>query len=311
MNQEYVQQLADHLYWVPGGNGARFPYCHSYLWVDDAQLVAFDPQCGQTQLRQALKSLGHKLGDITSIVCTHFHIDHSSSNVPLREKSGAEIWIHELDAPALRDLDNFVARYGMENEQMVALWQKFLVDFGVRPHEVDHEIRDGDIVPGNFRAIHTPGHTPGHCCFYKDGILIAGDIDLTVPWLGNLSSNAGDFIASIERLQQMDIQMLLPGHGVPVLELIQEGLEEFRQKLLRRETQLLEVLDSESLTLDEIATRVDQAKAERRGQEEPTDRSPFAQHFHHMSILNSLKHLQETGHVDNWDENGRVLWKVI
>jgi glyoxylase-like metal-dependent hydrolase (beta-lactamase superfamily II) len=244
-------------------------------------------------------------------VCTHFHIDHSNSNVMLRERSGAEIWIHELDAPALRSLDNFVSRYGFEDEQMLALWRKFLADFGVRAHEVDHEFRDGDVVPGDFRVIHTPGHTPGHCSFYKDGVLIAGDIDLTVPWLGNVTSNAGDFIASIERLEQMDIQTLLPGHGVPVFDHIQDGLEEFRQKLLRREVQLVELLGDGPLSLEELAARVDKAKQERRGQEDEIQRSPFAEHFHYTSILNSLKHLQETGRVELVDDGNGAIWKVV
>jgi glyoxylase-like metal-dependent hydrolase (beta-lactamase superfamily II) len=209
-------------------------------------------------------------------------------------------------------LEDFVARYGIEDEQMLALWRKFLVDFGVRPHEVEHEFRDGDVVPGDFRVIHTPGHTPGHCCFYKDGVLVAGDIDLTVPWLGNLTSNAGDFIASIERLQQIDIQVLLPGHGVPAFDHIQERLEEFRQKLLRREEQLIDLLGDEALSLEDLATRVDNTKRARRGQEDAIQRSPFAEHFHLMSILNSLKHMQETGRVETFEEvGGGFLWKVV
>lgn len=310
MTEEFPVPVGDQLYWVPGENGARFPYCHAYLWVDVEKIIAFDPQCGQKQLRKALSRLGRDVRDITAIVCTHFHIDHSASNVPLKEKSGAEIWAHELDVPALRSLDKFVERYGIEDPTMRAKWQEFLVTFGVKAHEVDHVFKDGDVVPGDFQVIHTPGHSPGHCCFYKAGTLIAGDIDCTTPWVGNASSSVGDFLASIERLQSMDIQTLLPGHGVPIQENVQDALEAFRQKIIRREGHLLEILSGEPITLEQIIQQVDQMKQEKATGDVLPERSPFAAHFAQVSTGNYLLHLQSLGQIEVVVDENQELWRL-
>jgi len=293
--------VADNLYWIPGENGARFPYCHTYLFDAGEGIIAFDPQCGRSRLQKALAGIGHEIKDITEIVCTHFHLDHSASNVVLREETGAGIWIHELDAPALHSLGTFAERYGIEDAGLRTQWREYLVSFGVSPHDPDHVLHDGDAVPGGFQTIFTPGHSPGHCCFLKDSVLIAGDIDCTTPWVGNASSNVGDFLASIERLQSIDLSTLLPGHGAPILENIPAALEAFRQKMLHREAHLLEILSAGPLTLDELVQRVDQMKQERIAGAASGDlpvRSPFSSHFARVSMRNYLLHLQALSQVE-------------
>ncbi len=301
------QQVGDHLYWVPGALGARFPNCHSYLLDIGTSLVAFDPKCGRPQLQQACKGLKRDIKDIHDIICTHFHVDHTAENAFFKRK-GARIWMHEADAPASESITEFVSRYGLETPQAEAEWRGFLEGFGVREVIIDNTFKDGDIVLGGFRVIHTPGHTPGHCCFYKDGVLIAGDVDLTVPWVGNKTSNAGDFIRSIEKLAKLDIRVLLPGHGQPAFESIRPKLEEFRQKLLRREDQLLRLLDAHPIPVEEIMLRVDEDKRKSKGLEEPLERSPYAKHFHKISVQNSLLHLKELGRVNVIQKEGRELW---
>ncbi len=304
------QEVADHLYWVPGALGARFPHCHSYLLDIGDSLAVFDPKCGRPQLQQACKAIGRDMKDIHDVICTHFHVDHTAENAFFKRK-GAKIWMHEADAAASASLPEFVSRYGLETPQAEAEWRWFLEGFGVREVVVDNIFKAGDIVMGGFRVIHTPGHTPGHCCFYNDGVLIAGDVDLTVPWVGNKTSNAGDFFRSIERLEQMDIRVLLPGHGQPVFDNIRPKLEEFRQKLLRREEQLLRLLNTTPIPIEDIMHRVDAEKRKSKGLEEPIDRSPYAKHFHKMSVRNSLLHLKELGRVSAVEKDGREFWALV
>ncbi len=310
MEGSTLKKVADHLYWVPGAQGARFPYCHSYLLDLGDSLVVFDPKCGRPQLQNACKAIGRDIKDIHDVICTHFHVDHTAENAFFKRK-GAKIWMHELDAPASASLPVFVSRYGLETPEAEAEWRGFLEGFGVREVVVDQIFKEGDIVLGDYRVIHTSGHTPGHCCFYKDGVLIAGDMDLTVPWVGNKTSNAGDFIRSIEKLEKIDIRILLPGHGQPVFDNIHSKLEEFRQKLLRREDQLLRLLDTNPTPIEDIMHRVDEEKSKSKGLEEPIDRSPYAKHFHKMSVRNSLLHLKELGRVNVVEKEGRELWALF
>jgi glyoxylase-like metal-dependent hydrolase (beta-lactamase superfamily II) len=100
---------------------------------------------------------------------------------------------------------------------------------GAKPPKIEdaETFVDGDVldVPGRPRAIHTPGHTDGHCVLLFEGrsSLFVGDALCTVnfftgrlgpqlmPGPTNVStSQALDSLAAIEPL---DARLLLPGHG--------------------------------------------------------------------------------------------------
>src|SRR5207244_12296665 len=71
--------------------------------------------------------------------------------------------------------------------------------------------------PWRLQAIHTPGHAPGHLCFYEPRyrLLFAGDMISTitsiviVPPEGDLSV----YLSSLRRLRGLDARLLLPAHG--------------------------------------------------------------------------------------------------
>ena len=102
---------------------------------------------------------------------------------------------------------------------------------GGRPPTIERAetFAGGDVldVPGRPRAIHTPGHTDGHCAFLFEGrrALFVGDALCTwnfftgrlgpqvMPGPTNVSTTlARESLAAIERL---DARLLLPGHGEP------------------------------------------------------------------------------------------------
>src|SRR5262245_12703397 len=59
---------------------------------DDASIAA---------LREGLSRLGHRLADIQRIVITHAHADHYGLARVVAEESGATVFIHSWDAPAV------------------------------------------------------------------------------------------------------------------------------------------------------------------------------------------------------------------
>ncbi len=208
MENNFFHKISDNLYLIKGKNSAKFPYCNTILWEETKNgkyLVAFDPQCGKKLLRSGVKMLGKTLSDIKYVINTHFHIDHSLSNY-LFQKKGSKILIHEEDFKVLTGIDEYLSRYGMWSDQEVKeRFIEFLQDIGFQSIIPDRKFKEGEILPGNFEVIHTPGHSPGHCSFLKENILIAGDIDLKSPWVGNLTSDVGDFIKSIKKIQKLDI----------------------------------------------------------------------------------------------------------
>jgi glyoxylase-like metal-dependent hydrolase (beta-lactamase superfamily II) len=79
--------------------------------------------------------------EIVTIVNTHGHGDHTAGNATLKERTGARVFIHELDGDRYPDADVLLC-----NEKPLQL---------------------GDLA---FDVIHTPGHTPGGICLHASKI---------------------------------------------------------------------------------------------------------------------------------------------
>jgi glyoxylase-like metal-dependent hydrolase (beta-lactamase superfamily II) len=127
----------------------------------------------------------------------------------------------------------------------------------------DRTFQDGDEFNFNgitFRMVHTPGHSPGHSCFYfpDERFLYLADIDLTDfgPWYGNPSANLDDFIASIEKVKSIDADYYLSAHeaGLMDREDFLVKMEKFSSHISRRDELILEFL-SEPRTLQDILSR--------------------------------------------------------
>lgn len=303
----FFRHVAENLYMVEGDGKALFPFCHSYLYDGD-EFIAFDPQCGKGRLKLAMKNLEKSISDIDFIYNSHFHLDHTAMNAFLKRKSNAEIMIHEADRIALDDLDVYVKRYGMTDNKLEPEWRELLKNLGFKAGIVDRTFKDGEILPGGFQVIHTPGHAPGHCCFYKSEILISGDIDLTTPWVGNLSSSVADYLNTIDKLKKFEIKLVLPGHRQIVSEKIPERLESFRQRFINRETKILNALPSEPITLDDFTKQLFQSYSESQRKQPEHTQAQFALHFGIISTLNYLKHLETLGKVQNIVQNGQEYW---
>ena len=89
-----------------------------------------------------------------------------------------------------------------------------------------------------IRVIHTPGHSPGHCCFYEPErrYLFSGDL----IYKGCLyafypTTNPQLFYRSVKRLQQYEIVRVLPGHhqldiSVSLINDIENGFKQLEEK---------------------------------------------------------------------------------
>jgi glyoxylase-like metal-dependent hydrolase (beta-lactamase superfamily II) len=151
---------------------------------ETGQGAVIDPGGEDERILQAAAEHGLEL---RYIINTHHHFDHTEGNDWLKERTGADIVMHEADATL----------YG-------------------RP--VDRMIREeGPFQLGNltFTVYHTPGHTPGGICLHAEGTLFTGDT-LFVGDSGRTDLPGGHrptLGASIRKLMQLPAETVVcPGH---------------------------------------------------------------------------------------------------
>lgn len=110
-----------------------------------------------------------------------------------------------------------------------------------------------------LHALHTPGHASDHLCYYleEERALLTGDLILggSTTVIPPDDGDLGQYLASLRRLLDLDIQRIYPGHG-PVLEPARPVIEEYIAHRLEREAQILAALRAGAETVAEIVARV-------------------------------------------------------
>jgi glyoxylase-like metal-dependent hydrolase (beta-lactamase superfamily II) len=182
----------------------------------------------------------------SAIILTHGHFDHVGSIVDLVKKWSVPVYAHELEFPFLTGTQAYP-------EPDVTVEGGLLAKISsIYPHEpinispVLQPLPPDNSVPflsSHWRWIHTPGHSPGHVSFYRDGgILIAGDAFVTVRadalynvFIQKAEVNGPprylttDWVAaeqSVCKLYDLHPQAVVTGHG-PAMEgaELQKGLD--------------------------------------------------------------------------------------
>ena len=133
-----------------------------YLVGDESSKTCalIDPAFDTRKILDEVKKGGYEL---THIINTHCHSDHSAGNAAIMAATDAKLLIHELDAKRLDKVLNRV-------------FSRLLGGKGSpRP---DILLKDGDVInigENILKVIHTPGHTIGSICLYTDGNIFTGD----------------------------------------------------------------------------------------------------------------------------------------
>ena len=178
--------------------------CNTYVVKDKTNLL-IDP--GLTQFLPALIEEMHRDGidpkDIKLIANTHLHGDHCWANDAFKKLSGAEILMHPVQK-------QFGQAAAVQASQF----------FGVANAEFSEDrLMDNErlnLGETDIELIPSPGHSPDSICYHipKDKVLICGDVifNQNTGRVDLPGGSADQLKASIERLSQLDIEYLLPGH---------------------------------------------------------------------------------------------------
>jgi len=210
--------------------------------------------------------------EVTHILVTHTHSDHSPASAPLKAATGAPIYAfgpHATGRPG--DID---------------------VEEGADRHFApDVTLRHGDVIEGNgwtIEAVHTPGHTSNHICYAlkEDHALFPGDH--VMGWSTTVVSPPdGDMAAymrSLKALLTRDDRVYYPTHGAPI-----KDPKSFVRALIRhredREAEILACITEGRTRIPDMVTHM--------YRNVPTYLHPAAA----RSVLAHLIHMVETRRV--------------
>lgn len=229
--------LKPDIFYLPGENSSRFPYC-ACLYLRGKKLrVLIDAGMGVKNLAPA-KEMG-----IDLLILTHCHIDHRLTR---SEISDVPVWCHATEAKYFKDREYFLTSMGFKRSGL-DLSGLFDFEHGMFGIKIDHALTDSeriDLGGITLETIHTPGHTPGHVAFFipEHEILFSGDIDLTPfgPFYGHDFADINDFLSSIDKLKQLEPKLLASGHAGPFNDNLSERFSAYEAVIHSRDRLLLE-----------------------------------------------------------------------
>ncbi len=329
-----VENVAAGVWSVPVpiiGNPLR--YVLSYLIEHDDGFVMIDPGWNHPDSWRALTGgmaqCEIPLSAVTAVLVTHVHPDHHGQSGKVREQSGAWVGMHPAE-------DAFLERRGNQDLMRDGI-QMYLRWCGAPPSHLEELvasrqhvgqmapmvraerlIEHGDLIdaPGlRLRAVWTPGHTPGHLCFYDEArdLLLTGDhvLPRITPNISSydLASNPlDDYLNSLVKLGGIQPREVLPAHEYRFTDL-DSRLADLAEHHRERLAETMDIVagharaghDPAGLAAWQIAIGVTWSRAW-------ADLASFQRQAAIGEVLAHLRQLQSRGLVTQVDVDGIGLW---
>ena len=175
---------------ITAGNGSVFtgPGTNTYL-VGKEEVTVIDPG---PAMQEHIDVITAAAPNIKQILVTHTHPDHSP---------GVRLLKENLDVPAYGMLTN-----SSKNQDQTFSPERILDDGEVFQEE-----------EFSIEVIHTPGHASNHLCFIlkEEKLIFTGDhiMNGSTVVIGPPDGNMKQYIQSLEKLKDYDIEKIAPGHG--------------------------------------------------------------------------------------------------
>jgi glyoxylase-like metal-dependent hydrolase (beta-lactamase superfamily II) len=218
--------------------------------IEDEPLTLVDtgPNSGKAldELQSQLTERGHAIEDLELLIVTHQHIDHLGLAEIVVQRSGAEVAALGVAQERLANFDEdaeaedrfaveLMLRNGIPEDVTVALRSVSRSFRGWGSHvTVTKPLADGDrlaFADRTLQAIHRPGHSPSDTVFWDEQrrILIAADHLIahisSNPLISRSLDGSSDrpqalvtYIESMRETREMPVEIVLSGHGDPIVD---------------------------------------------------------------------------------------------
>lgn len=310
-------------------------HVNSYIFTEGGEVCVVDPGMYSARsvhsLLRGLRTLGLDPRRISTIIATHFHVDHLTGAAIIKALTGSSVYLGRVELASVLSAGSpreyveaalgLFSRHGMPPSEIddirrnhpalrVADAYKAIFDEGLEP------VADGfiNLCGQKLEVITLPGHTPGHIALVDPGrrYAITGDVVLMgiTPHVILHNEDAdplGDYLESLRRLISYNIMLLLPGHR----DVISDPAARIKDILKHHEERLTEMhsilAEKGPLTAYEVARKV-----RWRSRYATWSKYPPAERFFAMGeTLAHLRRLEVEGRAERLERGGITLWRAL
>jgi glyoxylase-like metal-dependent hydrolase (beta-lactamase superfamily II) len=248
------------------------PHCNAWAVAAGDGVVLFDTGMHEpgslAHLERALGQVNLSIENVRLVACTHAHSDHYGQAADIVDRAVCELWMHpnhEHMTRAAQDPDAALARRievarqsGVPEAPLQAYAESRRGQgFGIsRIIEPDRPLLPGTTIDtdlGPWEVYETPGHAPSHVCMFQPEhrMLISGDhllgrVSIYYDY-GYSPDPAGEFLNSLDVVEQLDARLCLSGHGRTFTD-VQGHIEANRALVHERIAKVHEVIGGEPIT---------------------------------------------------------------
>jgi glyoxylase-like metal-dependent hydrolase (beta-lactamase superfamily II) len=197
MNYQAKRRMGVNIYLIDGGS--------EFALID----VGFLDELAD--VLELIRQMNFSLSACKMIIATHADVDHTQGLTRAREVLKCEVAAHPKSVAAIESADE-VFTYARIDAQGIRL--------PITPCKVDRVINDGELLKIGDRTLEvwsTPGHTDGQLALRMENLLFSGDNIFRDGCVGVIDAHHGsslvDFVLSLKRILDSDVEYLLPSHG--------------------------------------------------------------------------------------------------
>ena len=193
---------------------------------ETGEMIVIDPGDEGNKINNQIDTSG---ASVVSIYLTHAHLDHVRALPEVQQHCNTNIFLPKWEIEIYENVAFQCRLFGLPEIELVQAYEVF---------DESHTLKCGK---HSAAVLHTPGHSPGSCCFYFESsrILVAGDL-LFKDSIGRMDlwgANVIDMKKSLTKILSLpDDVVVYPGHGPQTTIARERGKNPFLLEIIHQGT---------------------------------------------------------------------------